>query len=373
MSDVKVIKVNDKSGIKKFVKFQWEVYKDYKHWVPPLLMDRYKILSREKNPFFEHGDMELFLAMRGNKIVGRIAAIRNDLHNKIHNDKMGFWGFFEVFNDQDAVNALFEATKEWLKAQGFDAMRGPYNPTVNDDNGLLIEGFDDDPRILMTYNPPYYMTLLENYGFKKAKDLFAYDISNEEMSKNEKIKRVANIAMQRSGMKLRPIDMKNFKAEVDKVKFVYNKAWEPNWGFVPLTNSEMDALAKDLITLVEKDLVVFGEINGEVVGFALALPDYNAVFKKMNGRLFPTGIFHLLFGKKAIKWVRIIILGIIPEFQKRGLDAVFYNYILETAAKHNWYHGEASWILEDNEMMNRGAEAMRGTLYKKYRIYEINI
>jgi GNAT superfamily N-acetyltransferase len=373
MSDVKIVKINDKSGIKKFVKFQWEVYKGYKYWVPPLLMDRYKILDRNKNPFFKHGDMQLFLAYRDDKIVGRIAAIRNDLHNEIHNDKVGFWGFFEAFEDHEVVNALFDAAKNWLKERGFDTMRGPYNPTVNDDLGLLIEGFDDEPRILMTYNPPYYLSLLENYGFKKAKDLFAYDISNEEMSKNEKIKRVAKIASQRSGMTLRPIDLKNVKKEVEKIKYVYNKAWQPNWGFVPLTDAEMDALAKDLVPIVEKDLAVFGEINGEVVAFALALPDYNAVFKKMNGRLFPTGIFHLLFGKKAIKWVRILILGVIPEYQRRGLDAVLYNYILETAAKHNWFHGEASWILEDNEMMNRGAEEMNGKLYKKYRILEMNI
>ncbi len=373
MESVQIVKVQDKKGLKEFVKFQWDVYKDDKYWVPPLLMDRYKILSRDKNPFFEHGDIQLFLAKRGEKIVGRVAAIKNDLHNKIHNDKVGFWGFFEAFDDKEVVKALFDSAKEWLKANGLDVMRGPYNPSVNDDCGLLIDGFDDEPRILMPYNPRYYQTLIEEYGFVKAKDLYAYEISNEEMSKNEKIKRVANIAMQRSGMKLRPINMSDFKAEVDKVKYVYNKAWEPNWGFVPLTDSEMDALAKDLKTLIEKDLVVFGEIDGKVVGFALALPDYNAVFKKMNGRLFPTGIFHLLFGKKAIKYVRIIILGVIPEYQKRGLDAAFYNYILETAAKHNWFLGEASWILEDNEMMNRGAIEMRGKLYKKYRIYEVNI
>ncbi len=189
----------------------------------------------------------------------------------------------------------------------------------------------------------------------------------------KKIKRVADIAMQRSGMTLRSLDMKNFKAEIDKVKYVYNKAWEPNWGFVPLTDAEMDALADDLKPLVQPDLVIFGEIDNKVVGFALVMPDYNFVFKKMNGRLFPTGIFHLLFGKKAIKWVRIIILGLVPEFQKKGLDAVFYYYIMNKAAEHGWYHGEASWILEDNEMMNKGAVTMRGNLYKKYRIFELDI
>lgn len=373
MTELNVIPIENKSDIKKFVKFQWKVYEGNKYWVPPLLMDRYKILNKEKNPFFQHGEIQLFLAYRGKEIVGRIAAIKNDLHNSIHKDKVGFWGFFECLNDQEAANKLFDAAKAWIKSKGFDKLRGPYNPSVNDENGLLIEGFDDPPRILMTYNPEYYKTLIENYGFAKIKDLYAYDIFRDEMLKNEKIKRVADIAMQRSGMTLRSLDMKNFKAEIDKVKYVYNKAWEPNWGFVPLTDAEMDALADDLKPLVQPDLVIFGEIDNKVVGFALVMPDYNFVFKKMNGRLFPTGIFHLLFGKKAIKWVRIIILGLVPEFQKKGLDAVFYYYIMNKAAEHGWYHGEASWILEDNEMMNKGAVTMRGNLYKKYRIFELDI
>lgn len=373
MSNIKIVPIENKADIKKFVKFQWKVYEGNPYWVPPLLMDRYKILSREKNPFFQHGDMQLFLAYQGNEIVGRIAAIKNDLHNSTHNDKVGFFGFFECLNNQEAANKLFDAAKEWLKSKGFDKMRGPYNPTVNDDNGMLIEGFDDQPRILMPYNPQYYLDLCNNYGFVKAKDLYAYDISHDEMLKNDKIGRVAKIAMERSKMTLRTLDMKNFKSEIDKVKYVYNKAWEVNWGFVPLTDAEMDALAEDLKQLVEPDLVIFGEVEGKTVGFALVLPDYNYVFKKMNGKLFPTGIFHLLFGKKAIKWVRIIILGLVPEFQKKGLDASFYNYIVHKAADHGWYHGEASWILEDNEMMNKGAETMNGTLYKKYRIYEIDV
>ncbi len=188
MTELNVIPIENKSDIKKFVKFQWKVYEGNKYWVPPLLMDRYKILNKEKNPFFQHGEIQLFLAYRGKEIVGRIAAIKNDLHNSIHKDKVGFWGFFECLNDQEAANKLFDAAKAWIKSKGFDKLRGPYNPSVNDENGLLIEGFDDPPRILMTYNPEYYKTLIENYGFAKIKDLYAYDIFRDEMLKNEKNK-----------------------------------------------------------------------------------------------------------------------------------------------------------------------------------------
>lgn len=252
-------------------------------------------------------------------------------------------------------------------------MRGPANPSSNDEYGMLIEGFDDEPRILMSYNPRYYPLLCENYGFKKAKDLYAYKLENQKVTGSDKLRRVAEIAQKRSGIKISPIIMKDFKREVEKIKFVYNNAWAPNWGFVPMTDPEIDVMAKDLKPLVEPSLLLFGEIENKIVGFALVLPDYNYIFKQMNGRLFPFGIFKLLTQKKKIKWSRILTLGIIPEYQKRGLDAVFYWEIVQRAAMNGIYLGEASWILEDNDMMNRGAETMNGEIYKKYRIYEIPV
>ncbi len=208
---------------------------------------------------------------------------------------------------------------------------------------------------------------------KKAKDLYAYKIENEKMLTNPKIKRVAEIAMKRSGLKISQLDMKNFERDLERFKYVYNKAWAPNWGFVPLTNEEIDAMAKDLKPLVEPSLVIFGEIEDKLVGAALVMMDYNAIMKSMNGKLLPFGFIKLFTQKKKIKWVRIITLGIIPEYQKRGLDAVFYWEIVNRAAQNGIYLGEASWVLEDNEMMNRGAETMNGTVYKKYRIYDIAI
>ncbi|MGA7721679.1 MAG: hypothetical protein WCA84_10930 [Ignavibacteriaceae bacterium] len=373
MGSIKISTVQSPADLMKFIKLQWKIYKGDKYWVPPLLMDRKKILSKEKNPFFKHAEAEYFLAEKDGSLVGRIAAIKNDLHNSTHNDKVGFFGFFECIDDQEVANALFDAAKQWLKSKGLDVMRGPANPSINDEIGMLLEGFEDEARILMTYNPKYYLKLCDNYGFVKVKDLYAYKLENKKVVGSEKIKRVAEIAQKRSGLKITQLDMKNFKAEVEKVKYIYNKAWAPNWGFVPMTAEELDALAKDLKPIVEPSLVIFGEIEGKLVGFALVMLDYNYVFKQMNGKLFPFGFLKLSTQKKKIKWCRIITLGLIPEFQKRGLDSVFYWEIVNRAHNLGIDLGEASWILESNDMMNRGAAAMNGELYKKYRMYDINI
>ena len=376
MSEIIVKKVESKNELTTFIKFPWAVYKDDPYWVPPLIMDRQNILNKKGNPFFEHAEADYFMAYKAGKLVGRIAAIKNDLHNSTHNDKVGFFGFFECFNDQEVANALFDTAKNWLKERGLDTMRGPMNPSTNDDCGMLLEGFDDEPRIMMTYNPRYYLTLCDNYGFKKTKDLVAYSLETEKVRSSEKLKRVAELAKERSRINITTLNMKEFNSELEKVKYVYNKAWAPNWGFVPMTEHELDHMAADLKMLVEPKLVLFGEIDGETVGFALVMPDYNQIFKSMNGKLLPFGWVKLLLHKylpKKMNWVRVITLGIIPEVQKRGLDGVFYWEIVNRAADLGYFRGEASWILEDNEMMNRGAKLMGGDLYKKYRVYDIAI
>ncbi len=373
MSTITIKKVESKKELMTFIKIPWKIYKNNPYWVPPLIYDKKKILDKKKNPFFEHADMELFLAIKDGELAGRIAAIKNDLHNQYHNDKVGFFGFFECINDQEVANKLFDAAKEWLISKGLNAMRGPANPSSNDEYGMLLEGFDDEPRLLMPYNPKYYLELCENYGFKKAKDLYAYKITYDKIITSDKLRRVAEIARERSKIKITELNLKDFKKELEKVKYVYNKAWAPNWGFVPMTEKEIDALAKDLKPLVEPSLVLFGEIDGNLVGFSLVMPDYNQIFKTMNGRLLPFNFIKLFTQRKKITWARILTLGIIPEYQRRGLDAVFYWEIVNRATKLGIYLGEASWILEDNDMMNRAAEVMNSELYKKYRIYEIPI
>ena len=368
-NEIVIQKVETDKDLMKFIKFPWDVYKNDKNWVPPLIVDRKKVFSKVKNPFFQHAEADYFLAYKNDKIVGRIAAIKNDLHNSTHEDKVGFFGYFECMNDQEVANKLFNTAAEWLKQRGLTAMRGPANPSVNDEYGMLLEGFDDPPRLLMTYNPEYYLTLCDNYGLAKIKDLYAYKLDTEKVLGSEKLARVAEIARKRSNIVIKSLDMKNFQSELEKVKEIYNRAWEKNWGFVPMTEAEIDAMAEDLKMLIEPGLVLFGEIDGKTIGFSLCMLDYNHIFKQMNGKLFPY-LYKIWTKKKEIKWARVITLGVIPEFQRRGLDAVFYWENVTRAKKMGILYGEASWILEDNAMMNRGAEVMQGEIYKKYRVYE---
>ena len=373
MSKITVRKVSSKSELNQFIKFPWRIYKDNKYWVPPLLMEQKTLLDKIKNPFFKGADAEYFLAYRNDEIVGRIAAVKNDVYLKYHNDSSGQFGFFECINDQEVANALFDAAKNWMKEQGLKFMNGPANPSSNDIYGMLIEGFDDSPRLLMPYNPKYYIDLCENYGMKKAKDLFAWKIVNEKLKSSEKLKRGQEIVRNRYKLKISQLDMKNFQKDLEKFKYVYNKAWAPNWGFVPMTEEQIDAMAKDMKPLAEPSLVLFGEIEGNLVGAALVMLDYNQIFINMNGRLLPFNFLKLFTQKKKMNWARILTLGIIPEFQKKGLDTVFYWEIVNRAAALGIYQGEASWVLEDNDMMNRGLELMNAERYKRYRIWEVEL
>jgi GNAT superfamily N-acetyltransferase len=373
MQEITVKPVATKGELNQFIKFPWKIYKDNKHWVPPLLMEQKTLLNKQKNPFFKDASAEYFLAYRNGEIVGRIAAIRNEIHLKYHKDDAGQFGFFESINDQQVADALFDKAKAWMKENGLKYMRGPANPSSNDIYGMLIEGFEDSPRLLMPYNPQYYIKLCERYGMKKAKDLFAWKIVKDKIMASEKLKRGQEIVRQRYGLKISQLNMKNFQEDLEKFKYVYNKAWAPNWGFVPMTEEQIDAMAKDMKPLAEPSLVLFGEINDNLVGAALVMLDYNQIFKTMNGRLFPFNFIKLFTQKKKINFARILTLGVIPEYQKRGLDTVFYWEIVNRASALGVYLGEASWVLEDNEMMNRGLELMNANKYKTYRIWEIKI
>lgn len=373
MSAIEIKHVTSKKDLNTFLKFPWEIYKDDPYWVPPLLMEKKEILDKKKNPFFNNAEIDLYMAYKDGELAGRIAAIKNDMHNKVHNENVGFFGFFECINDQEVANKLLDTAREWLKVKGLDVMRGPASPSSNDEWMLLIDGFEDEPRLMMPYNPRYYMDLLDNYGLKKAKDMYAWKLERDKVLSSEKLKRIAELAKKRSGVTVRQLNMKDFTNELERFKEVYNKAWEPNWGFVPLTDEEIDAFAKNLKPLVEPEIVLFMEKEGETIGAALCMLDYNAIFKEMDGKLFPFNFLKLFTQKKKIKYARIITLGIIPEHQKKGLDAVLYYEIVTRANEIGITNGEASWVLEDNDMMNRGAKVMNAEIYKTYRVYETEI
>ncbi len=271
----------------RFIKAQWLFYEGNLHWVPPLIMDRKKLIDRRKNPFYKHARMELFLAEREGKVVGRIGAIVNDNHNREHNENIGFFGFFECVNEQPVADALFDAAAAWLKTQAVTAMRGPASPSVNDEYGLLVEGFDRPPMVLMPYNPPYYAGLIEGYGLQKVKDLYAYEVSSKTVF-TDKLKRVAKIVRDREGLVVRTLDMKNFKNEVRTIRDLYSRGWERNWGEVPMTEDEFNYAAGDLKAIVDPDIVIIAEVKGKPVGFGMTLPDINQVLiKNRKGWLIP--------------------------------------------------------------------------------------
>jgi GNAT superfamily N-acetyltransferase len=370
MSDITVRPVLTKKDENAFIKFQWVPYKGNPYWVPPLLMDRRKLIDRKHNPFYKHATMELFLAERNGENVGRIGAIINDNHNKEHSENIGFFGFFECIDDQAVANALLDAAKNWLSKRGVTAMRGPASPSVNDEYGLLVEGFDKSPAILMTYNPPYYQTLIENYGLRKIKDLYAYRVERDHAI-NERTKRAVDIAQRRGGLVFRSMDMKRFDEEAETIHELYSRAWARNWGAVAMTREEFEYIAKDLKALVDPELVVFAESKGKVVGFGLSLPDYNMLLKhNRHGWLLPALIRILLF-RKRINFLRIMILGVLPEYKNSGIGGMLFYETAVRGVRRGFFEGEASWVLEDNVMMNRGAEMFEGERYKTYRVYQM--
>jgi GNAT superfamily N-acetyltransferase len=356
-----------------FIKLPWKIYKGDEYWVPHLIMDRKKVLDTNHHPFYKHSEIELFLAEKGGEVVGRIAAIVNHNHNNEHKENIGFFGFFESINDQEVANSLFDAASKWLKAKGLTDMRGPVNPSVNEDIGLLVDGFYTSPVVMMTYNPRYYVPLLEKYGLKKAKDLYAY-LVNVYSVMSDKMVRVAAALKGREGLTFRSLNMKDYDNEIKKIAEIYNKAWFHNWGAVPMTSEEFQYLANDMKQIVRPELVIIAEVKGKPVGFALSLPDVNVALKKIrNGKLFPFGFLKFIWYKRKINMIRILVLGVIREYQKRGIDGVLYYETAKRAMDLGYEFGDASWVLEDNLMMNRSAELLNAQRYKTYRIYEIGL
>ena len=365
--------VDTKADKLRFIKSQWNFYKGDKNFVAPMIMDRKKVLDTEKNPFYQHSKLKLFIAERDNQVVGRIAAIINDNHNITHEDKVGFFGFFECENNQEIANALLKSAEEWLRANGMSDIRGPINPSMNDEVGLLIDGFDKPPVTLMTYNPQYYMELIDKAGYAKVKDLNAYWMVYENYM-SEKLGRLVEAVRERNKITIRQVDFKNktqFAKDVQTLKDLYNMAWEKNWGFVKMTEAEFDFLAADLKSVAAPEICFIAETEGKPCGFVIALPDINQILinNKKGGLL--GAAYQLIFNKKKINAMRIIVLGVLKEYRKTGIDALLYWEVANRGLTINIDRGEGSWILEDNDMMNRAlTNIVKGDLYKRYRIYQ---
>lgn len=370
--DVSIREIPRGASMKPFIELSWKVNAGDPMWVPPLRMALEPVLDRSKHPFHQHADVAYFLAERGGEAVGRVAACVNHQYNQFHGDRTGFFGFFECIDDAGVAAALLDAAAGWLRARGRDLMRGPMNFSTNDEfssPGVLIDGFDTPPTVMMSHNPRYYGGLMDAAGMEKTKDLVAYWIPPRIP---ERLQNAMERLAKRAGVTIRSVRMKELKSEVAKVQEVYNAAWSQNWGFVPMTAAEFDHMAKEMRPVVDADLVLLAEKeDGEPIGFLLALPDLNRAFKHLpDGRLFPFGLFKFLWQKRRIDTARLLTLGLKPGYQHLGLGAAMYTRLLQIGVAKGYKGAEGSWILEDNHEMCTALEKLGADKYKRYRVYD---
>jgi len=375
---IEIRQVSNKRERKEFIKFAWQIYRNdpelNKYWVPPVIDDYMKTLDTGKFPLYEHADLAMFTAWRDGVMAGTIAAIENLRHNEFHGDKVGFWGFFESVNDQKVADALFDAAAAWLKKKGLNAMRGPVSPSMNDQCGMLTKGYDSPPVFLMLYNPPYYNELTRNYGHRIGHELLAWYI-DQKIIDIARLRRISEHVMKKEGLSIRILNMKDFDGEIERIREIYNRAWESNWGFVPMTTKEFDCLAKSLKPLANPHYIYFVEDrNKRTVGFSLSLPDGNQALRHVNGNPFsPIGLLKYLWYSRKITMVRTITMGVLPEYRKKGVDSILNTHIADYGGKHGVFASEMSWVLKCNEAMSKLAKVIGGKPYKEYIIYEADI
>lgn len=343
-------------------------------WIPPLKLERYAFLNRKLNAYFTHGEAEYFLARRGGRggrVVGRITAQIDRAFNEFHANRWGMFGFLEFEDDQEVLDALLTVAADWLRARGCDRMVGPMNFQINDEGGVLIEGFEREPLIREPWNPPYYQRRCEQAGLTKAMDLYGWDLSIHDRERmNPVLPKIAERARTKYGITIRRMSRLHLRREMDEFAKVYNAAWSHNWGFVPYSSADLDQYTIDMQLVYSRDWYMIAEADGQTVGMAITIPDIHQVYKKMQGRVLPFGWLYYLMRGRIIDRLRVGFLGVLPEYQHTGVAAALYLEHFETAQKSRQKTGEASFILEVNTSMNRGLEAMGGRLAKRWRVYE---
>lgn len=362
---------------RQFINLPWKIYRDDPNWVPPLKASVRALLDTDRHPFYDGGrgaESELFLARDGGDAVGRVAAIHNHVHNSVHDERVVFFGFFESIDRPDVARELMSAVEAWAGERGAAVVRGPMNPSTNYECGILVEGFGRPPVVMMTYNPPFYERLIEGAGYRKAKDLLAF-ISPVHGASLRRLQRLAERTRSRNpGLETRGADLSDFEGEVRLVQTIYNRAWERNWGFIPMSDREIAWMAGELKPLVQTDLLRFAFLDGEPVGFLLTLPDWNQVLADLDGspwRHPVRTLKHLLRSKpETMEGLRLITLGVTAEHRKRGIEGVLLGEGLQHALEIGYRWCEYSWILEDNELTKRTVRLMDGERYKTYRVYE---
>ncbi len=374
-SAVVIETVRRQADLDAFIRYQLELYAGNPYFVPPIVAERRDFLNREKNPFFSHAEVELSVARRHGQVVGRIAAIDDALWNQFHNAETGFFGLFDAPDDPVVAAALLDRAAEFARSRGMKTLTGPVNLSTNHECGLLVEGFDFPPAMMMPYNFQYYSTLLEGWGLRKMKDLYAYDLSTA-LAPPEKVVRVADRLREQQGVRVRPIDLRQLPEEIRKLKSIYNAMMDPAWLFLPLNEEEFDGIVARLRPLVRvrPELCLIAEVRGEPVAFSITLPDANRAIQAAGGYLthwgLPVGLARMAWAARNIERLRVLLFGIKPGFRRRGLDALLYLETLRTARRLGYDGAELGWVTEDNELMVRAIESMGARRYKTYRIYE---
>ncbi|WP_202919279.1 GNAT family N-acetyltransferase [Saccharothrix deserti] len=349
-----------------FIEFPFQLYRDDPRWVPPLRRERRKFLR--DHPFLEFGSVQPFLARRDGRVVGRIAAVDNPRHNDVHGTHDGFFGLFDCVDDHTVAQALFDTVAKWLAPRGLDAVLGPTSFSTNYECGLLVDGFDQPPMVLTAYNPAYYPALIERCGFTTAKDLWAWEVAPGG-TPPDRVARLVEAVRRREGFTLRTADFGDYDAETARLKTIYNSAWESNWGFVPMTDREWNHMAAELKPILRPELLVFAEVDGEPVGFALGLPDANEALRVAAGRTNPLALWRMVRALRAVRAGRLIALGVDRAYRDRGIDAALYTELLRTSHELGYRRREGSWVLEDNHTVNNTMRALGARRTKTYRIY----
>jgi GNAT superfamily N-acetyltransferase len=360
--------VHGTRDFRRFVTYPYQRNRRDPHWIPPLRIAERDRLRPRKNPFFDHADHALLLARRGEAICGRIAAFDDRLHNQTHGDNLASFGFFEA-EDADAARALLGAVEAWARARGRAQVRGPLNPSLNEEAGLLIDGFDADPMLLMPHNPPEYAAFIEASGYAKVKDLYAW-ICDVHTGAGKAVQKIAARFRQRERVVIRPLRAREFAAQVDRLRLLYCGAWEHNWGFVPPTEAEFRRVAADLKLILDPRIAIRAEVDGRMIGCAIALPDINQALKGTGGRLFPLGLARLLLRGRIVDQLRVLLVGLLPEHRKSGLYALLWHELQQHADAAGYRRAELSWVLEDNHNINHPVEQAGARRYKTYRIYQ---
>lgn len=375
VSPILISQADSRRDREAFIQFQWRIYERDPAWVPPLILERKEFLNRDNHPFYLHGDATLFLAKRGDEIVGRIMASDDPNYNTLHQSNVGCFGLFESVDDADVATELFTAASGWLRRRGRSEMIGPIDYSTNYVCGLLIDGFDHPPTLLTAHNPPYYARLIEAAGFQKEVDWFAwwFDPKNAPI---ERLRRLVDARTKKTGVQIRSINLRDLVGDSQRLAAVFNQAWSSNWGFVPFTEAEAKYMAVEMRPIVDPRMTLIAEVNGAPVAFVICVPDINAALKHINGRLtrfgLPIGLLKLLWYRRKIRNARFVALGVVEKFRRAGIAEALVLRVLEEGASRG-FTAELSMTLEDNIMVNRFIETMGASKYKTYRIYHCSL